>query len=120
MRDNRILFAARYFLLDDSNGAAVATRALLSGLGRNGFAVEALCGTLVDAGPGRDPAEALRDRNLTVESRDAGAWDVGMAGVLVSDPPRLFSRVDGVPLTIDNREPTRRHGDPDDGEIRSF
>jgi len=120
MRDNRILFATRYFLLDDSNGAAVASRALLSCLRRNGFAVEALCGTLVDAGQAQDPAEALKDHNLAFESRGAEAWDISMAGVLTRDPSRLASSFDGVPLTIDNREPTHSYRPPDDEEIRSF
>lgn len=120
MRDNRILFATRYFLLDDSNGAAVASRALLSCLSRNGFAVEALCGTLVDAGQARDPAEALKDHNLAFESHGAEALEISMVGVLTRDPSRLTSSLGGVPLTIDNREPTHSYRDPDDGEIRSF
>jgi hypothetical protein len=46
--DDRVLFAAYPCYLDNSSGAAVASRALLEGLARRGFAVEAVSGSRMD------------------------------------------------------------------------
>lgn len=55
----RILFAARPCYLDDSNGAAVASRAMMEALGRLGFAVEVLCGAELELHQDFDPTAWL-------------------------------------------------------------
>jgi len=48
----RILFFNRSFYFDDTNGASVASRALLEALARRGFVVRVVCGACVDEGTG--------------------------------------------------------------------
>ena len=55
----RILFFNRSFYFDSTNGAAVASRALMEALHRHGHATEVVCGTVVDAGPEAEPGEFL-------------------------------------------------------------
>jgi hypothetical protein len=43
----RVLFVGFACYLDDANGAAIASRALLEALDRRGFAVEVLCGPIL-------------------------------------------------------------------------
>ncbi len=104
----RVLHCTRFFYLDTSNGAAVANRALMECLARLGFEAEAVCGTVVNAGGGQDPAEMLAGRNLAIEDDEGDArWTVGAAGVVAAEPPRLRLTVEGVPVTV-HRRPARR------------
>ena len=76
----RVLFCGLNCYLDDSNGAAVASRAMMEALGRRGFAVEALTGTMFEAGPDVDPADWLAGRGFMLpfdgDPREPGAADV--------------------------------------------
>src|SRR5947199_10314207 len=101
----RILSVNRSYYFDDSSGAAVANRALLRYLARRGCPVEALCGTVVDSGIRRDPADLLAERSLGFEAAGGFTWLVGAAGIRGLDPPHLRLAVDGVALTI-HRRPT--------------
>lgn len=116
----RVLHCARFFHLDSSNGAATANRALVECLARRGFAVEALCGAVVDAGFGRDPAALLADHGLAREtSQGDDRLLVGADGVRAAAPPRLLTTVNGVPLTVLRRE-THRCDQPDAAEVVDF
>jgi len=108
----RYLLFSRTFYLDDSNGAAVAHRALGAALARSGARVEALCGAAVDAGGGSDPGERLAAGPWPFEARGREEWSIGPGGVYVPDPPRLLARVDGVDVTF-HRRPLRPTADPD-------
>ncbi len=66
----RILFVASNCYLDDSNGAAVASRGMMEALGRLGFAVEALTGSVVEVGGGAGVVPA--DRGGDVDGGWAG------------------------------------------------
>jgi len=107
-----VLFFNRSFYFDDSNGAAVASRALLQALARRGFAVEALTGTLMETGRRGDPAEVLAERGLEFRpSGEPGAPAESPA----SPPPHLALDVDGVAVTIHRRD-LRRYQAPDPAE----
>src|ERR1700678_2695312 len=60
----RILFATSHPYLDDTNGAAVASRAMMESLRRSGFAVEALSGIGPDATEHANPAAWLTARGI--------------------------------------------------------
>lgn len=103
---NRILFATRACYLDDSNGAAVASRAMMEALGRRGFAVEALSGVALDLRSEVDPAGWLNERGLAFE-RGGG------------EPAHLRLNVRGVPVTL-HLGPTVRSRTLDDAERGGF
>lgn len=105
----RILFASRSFLLDDSNGASVASRAMLGALRRRGFSVEALCGTQLDAGDDRDLADFLADRRLRARAIPPSG---GGASGCIAD-------LDGIPLAIAGGR-LRARAEPDEAEVRAF
>jgi glycosyltransferase involved in cell wall biosynthesis len=108
----RVLFFCRTFYLDDSNGAAVAHRALAAALARWGFVIEALCGTTFDTVARGDPAEHLAARGIPLEYAGGDTWDVGPGGITAADPAHLRTAIDGVALTV-QRRPTRRLAPPD-------
>ncbi len=81
--------------------------------------MEALCGTVVDAGEGCDPADLLIGAGLEFEAVGGGSWLAGVNGVWADDPPALVARAVGVPLTI-HRRPTRRSWTTDPKEAREF
>lgn len=116
---HRILFCTRSFYLDDSNGAAVAHRALAAALAQWGFAVEALCGSTIDAGERPDPADRFAALGVPFEAFGGDAWAVGPGGIDATDPARLRAIVDGVPLTA-LRRPLRRPAQPDPFEAAEF
>ena len=92
----------------------------MASLARRGFEVEALCGTIVDAGGGQDPADVLASMRLEIDDDDGNArWTVGAAGVVAVDPPHLRTTVNGVPLTV-HRRPTCRYANPDHVESEEF
>jgi glycosyltransferase involved in cell wall biosynthesis len=121
MSMRRVLHCSRFFYLDSSNGAAAANRSLMECLGRSGFPVEALCGSVVDVGYEQDPADLLPPGHNACEEGHPGDYvlTVGAAGVVAGRPAELRTVVNGVPITI-NRRPTRRWADPDPVEVREF
>jgi hypothetical protein len=64
----RILFVSFANYLDDANGASVASRAMMEALARKGFAVEVLCGPILELGREIDLVPALAKHG----SRKAG------------------------------------------------
>lgn len=116
----RVLFCGRPFYFDSSNGAAVATRALMGCLSRNGFGASVLCGTVIDAGPsGDDPARFLGERGWPVEPVESDTLMIGSSGIRHPVPPHIRSEVDGVEIAI-HRRPLHRAWDADPEERREF
>lgn len=68
-----ILFVTHGCCLDDSNGAAVARRALVEALGRRGCAVEALSGIMLDLDRDLDPGRRLAGRG-SPDGRGGRPW----------------------------------------------
>ena len=113
-----VLFFSHASFLDDSNGAAIASRALMQSMGRRGIVVEALCGTSLDIDREIDPAAWLAERGWAAEER-GGGWTVGAAGVRADPPLHFRLTIDGVPVTI-HRGPTTRPHEPGDEECAGF
>jgi len=115
----RSLFVSHGCYLDDSNGAAVASRALMWALVRRGMAVEVLCGVMLDLDREVDPATWLAERGWATEERGEGAWSVDAAGVRAGIPPHFHLTAEGVPVTL-HRSPSTRPHEPGDEECTEF
>jgi glycosyltransferase involved in cell wall biosynthesis len=96
----RILFATAHPYLDDTNGAAVASRAMMESLGRSGFAVEVLSGIGPDATEQANPAAWLTARGIAYEEVGGVAWSVGVGGILEDRPSHFRLDFGGVPVTL--------------------
>jgi len=109
MAARRVLFFNRVFFLDNSSGAAVASRALARCLAGQGFEVEAVCGVMVDGAAVGDAASAL-----AAPERPPGAVIRG------DDPPTyLHASVDGVTVTS-LRGPLRPYHPPETAEVEDL
>ena len=96
----RILFATLHPYLDDTNGAAVASRAMMEFLGELGFCGRVLSGMGPDASQQANPAAWLKARGVTYEEVAAGAWTVGAGGILGDRPHHFRLDFGGVPFTL--------------------
>lgn len=113
----KILFVAQSCYLDDSTGAAVATRAMAEALAHRGFAVEALSGTMLDVDT--DPADWLASRGFAFEAFEGGSLTLDSRG-LRADVPRHHRLVHGgVSVTL-HHGPTSRLHEPDEAEREEF
>ena len=117
--NRRILFASHACYLDDSNGAATASRAMMQALARRGFATEVLCGAMLDMRSNADPEAWLEERGYE-------AAEHGGVHSLTDGPGsghggcRHFRlAVKGVPITI-HRSPTTNPHHPDAVEQAGF
>jgi len=97
---HRLLFVAYPCYLDDSSGAAVASRALLEGLARRGFAVEALSGSRCDSGRYHVTEELAGSADF------GSAWSFDSCGMRSLDAPRERFVVHGVPVTLYRGRPS--------------
>jgi len=107
----RILFVSHGCYLDDANGAAVASRALMQAMARRGFAVEALSGTMLDLDQEVDPAGWLAGCGI--------AFGTSVSEETSPIPPHFRLEFRGVPITL-HRSPTTRLHDADDAEREGF
>ena len=96
----RVLFVTRGCYLDDSNGAAVASRAMLQVLARHGFVVEALTGTSLETREAMAVGTWLTRRGLAFEFRGGESWTVSALGAVCDEPERYRLTIQGVPLTL--------------------
>lgn len=114
-----MLHCSRFFYLDNSNGAAVASRAVMECLLRRGFGVEVLCGSIVDSGERTDPADLLIGLGFTCEA-DGGGEPASRGGRSRSRlPHHLRSLAAGVPVIV-HRRPSRGYDLPDAREATEF
>jgi glycosyltransferase involved in cell wall biosynthesis len=105
------LFVAHGCYLDNANGAAIASRALMETLGRKGFIVEALSGSMLDLDQEVEPLEWLAGLGVAFEKcRDGAATHL---------PAHCRGSVGGVPVTLYLGPTTRLHdaGDPEREEF---
>lgn len=115
----RVLFVAQSCYLDDSNGAAVASRMAAEALARRGFAVEALTGTMLDIDLDVDPVAWLDRQHIAFEVSEGGSLTIDARG-LRADVPRHYRLTHhGIPVTL-HHSPTARHHEPDEAERDEF
>jgi hypothetical protein len=100
LSNRHLLFVSFACYLDDANGAAVASRAMMETLARRGFAAEALCGPLLELDCEIDLPSFLTAKGLLVDPRGGDSWEVRPSGALQRKPAHLRARVNGVPITI--------------------
>ena len=115
----RVHFTSHACYLDDSNGAAVASRALMQTLERHGFAVEVLSGTMLDLSHDVDFTTWLGARGFSVPSYGATSWSVDASGIRLDHPSPHRLNAQGVPVTL-CRSPTTRPHTPDLVERTEF
>ncbi|WP_169973287.1 glycosyltransferase [Tautonia rosea] len=115
----RILFASHHCYLDDSNGAAVASREMMQALARRGFGVEVLSGSMLDLDEDYDPRAWVAGRFAGWEQGDDRAWTLDARGVQGETPDSLKLDVRGVPVTVHLHATTRPHN-PHQEEGREF
>jgi glycosyltransferase involved in cell wall biosynthesis len=96
----RVLFVSFASYLDDANGASVASRAMMEALARRGFAVEVLCGPILELNREIDLTSTLAARSLSVEVRGGDAWDVGFFGTRSAASDHMALNLNSVPVTI--------------------
>src|ERR1022692_843299 len=96
----RVVFALFHAYLDDSNGAAVASRAMMEALARHGHAVEVLSGTVLELGQDIDTDEWLTKRGAVYESGGGEVWSLDARGMRAEVPPHYRLVVNGVPITL--------------------
>ena len=111
----RVLFVSFASYFDDANGASVASRAMLEALVRRGFAVEVLCGPILELNRQMDLASSLAGRGLSV---DLCGSDTGFVGARPATPYHFRVDFNGVPITILAGSVLPRA--PDDEECRAF
>jgi glycosyltransferase involved in cell wall biosynthesis len=114
----RVLYCNRNCYFDDSNGAAVASRAMMEALGRMGFAVEALTGSMIEAGPQADPNAWRKAQGVEIPI-EGGTWTADPRGIRDESPPHDRLVCKGVPVTV-HRGSTRLKVEPDESERREF
>ena len=115
----RILFVSHHCYLDDSNGAAVASREMMQALARRGFGVEVLSGSMLDLREDHDPRAWIAERFEGQIRADDRALSLDARGVRVDAPDHLRLDVRGVPVTV-HLHPTTRPRNPDEAEGREF
>jgi len=116
---SRIFFVAHSCYLDASNGAAVASRAMLEALARRGFEVEVLCGAMLDLNREVDIAGWVAERHGPAAERGGGTLSIGVDGLRAGVPPHLTLVVGGVPVAV-HRGPTTRLHEPEPAEKDEF
>jgi glycosyltransferase involved in cell wall biosynthesis len=105
----RILFVSHGCYLDDSNGAAVASRALMETLAHRGFPARVLCGSMLDSDREFAPADWLLERGHTAVHQLGDRITVDPKGVRAGLPAHLRLAVGGVSITIHLCTTTRLH-----------
>ncbi len=114
----RVLFVTHSCYLDDSNGAAVASRAMMEAQARWGWPVEVLCGSALELRQEVDLAAWLAERGWD-GAIEGGAWAVDARGVRDEGMGAIRLDVRGVPVTIQRGPMTRPHT-PDAAEAGDF
>lgn len=107
--NRRVLFVSHTCYFDTSNGASVASRALMECLARHGFAAAAMTGTILDSGRDVDLATLLAEQGLTFEDlgEPAGSTESPPDSEGVSTAYRLHAR--GVAVVLHKSPITRPH-----------
>jgi glycosyltransferase involved in cell wall biosynthesis len=117
--NRRILFAAHACYLDDANSAALASRALMQAMARQGFTVEVLCGSMLDVVEDVDIGPWLAERFEGVEEQGGGGVSVDASGVRSEVPDHFRLTATGIPVTVHRWRVARPH-EPEADECAGF
>ena len=96
----RVLYVSSNCYLDDSNGATVASRAMMESLARAGFTTEALTGSLLETNESFELSGWLTRRRFKFEVEGGGSWTASPRGVRCDIPTHYRLPVQGVPITL--------------------
>ena len=118
-RAPRLLFAAHGCYLDDSNGAAVASRAMMEAMARRGLAAEALTGTAFEGGRPVDVEAWMSFHGVNFAAEGGGVLSASAGGVSAGDPFRYRLDLRGVAVTL-HRGMSARPGEPDAADCEEF
>jgi glycosyltransferase involved in cell wall biosynthesis len=92
---------------------------MMEALGRQGLAVEALSGTMLEVRQEVDPDAWLSARRLSFEVCGGSSWSLDARGLRADVPPHYRLTVSGVPVTL-HRSPITRPHQPDEAECMEF
>ncbi len=115
----RALFVSHGCYLETSNGASVATRAMMECLARHGCAAEALSGTVFDSEKPGGLESWLAEQGLTFEPIGPSGASMGTPGSAGVDPAYYRMRVRNVGIML-HRCPTMSTHGPDEAECQAF
>ncbi|MGO8745653.1 MAG: glycosyltransferase [Thermoguttaceae bacterium] len=108
MTQKRVVFASPYCMVDNSSGAAIATRNCMQLLSRCGLACQAFCSSLLDFNE-----EICFEQTLTEQKLPYEASHVTVDGIRMK---LVYARVGQVPVTVYRNQSTRAMP----GDIRGF
>ncbi|MDX2036074.1 MAG: glycosyltransferase family 4 protein [Isosphaeraceae bacterium] len=117
--NRRILFVSHSCYLDDSNGAAVASRSMMQALARRGYGAEVLSGTVLDLGVEVDPPTWLAGRGEEDPAVLARSWDCDVRGIRTEREDLVRLTVGGVPVSV-HAWPSALRRNPDAVEGEGF
>jgi glycosyltransferase involved in cell wall biosynthesis len=117
--NRRVLFVSHTCYFDTSNGASVASRALMECLARHGFAAAAMTGTVLDSRRDVDPAMLLSEQGLAFEALGERDGLTKLPPDSAADPTAYRLHVRGVAVVL-HKSPTTRPHVADEHEQQGF
>ncbi len=117
--NKRILFATHACYLDEANSAALASRALMQAMARQGFDVEVLCGSMLDVAEDVNIERWLAGRFEGIEKEGRGEFSVNALGVRAEVPDHFRLTVSGILVSVHRWHVARPH-DPEADECSGF
>jgi glycosyltransferase involved in cell wall biosynthesis len=115
----RILFTSYHSYLDDSNGAAVASRAMMEAMARREHVVEAMSGTVLELQEEINTEAWLARRGVAFEAAESTSWSLDARGVRAELAAHYRCTVNGVRITLHRSHRGAPH-QPDDVECEEF
>ena len=115
----RVLFISHTCYLDDSNGASVASRAMLEALVRRGFVVEALSSTMLELKQESEAKAWLIRRGVLNEHEACDSWTIDTGGLRSTSPSHVRMIVRNVLATM-HLSPSAEHHVPGARECEEF
>ncbi len=91
----------------------------MQALARRGFAVEVLCGSMLDLREEVEPSAWLRSQGLDFQEVAGGPLTIDVSGVWTVEPAHYRLSARGVPVTM-HHGPTSKPHQPDAAECREF
>jgi glycosyltransferase involved in cell wall biosynthesis len=99
----RVLFVTYGCYLDSSNGASIASRAMMEALARQGFAAATLSGLGCEHDAEVDPDIWLAGLGIPFETAGGESWTVDARGLRATMPAHYRLTVGGVSVTLARR-----------------